>query len=135
MIFRQCGSKQLLSSTIGGTVVLCLGRKPKATEYSQPVRIERQKPGLSCNHKDLVGTRLPDHRELGQSTTSLRRGETKRRAEVAIPTGSCRGGRRQLQRSLGGWRERTGSSNLTLVMRPRGPTAQQAWRDVQSTAQ
>jgi hypothetical protein len=31
----------------------------------------------------------------------------------------------QLQRSLVGWRELTGGSKLTLVMRPRGPTAQQ----------
>src|SRR4029077_174118 len=41
----------------------------------------------------------------------------------------------EIQRSLGGWREPTGGSNVTLVMRPCGPTAQQAWSDVQSTAQ
>src|SRR5437016_12870294 len=41
----------------------------------------------------------------------------------------------QIQRSIDGWRERAGGSNLALVMRPRGPTAQQAWKDVQSTAQ
>jgi hypothetical protein len=79
-------SKQLLGSTIGGTVVLGIGRKTEATAHAEPVRIERQKPGALRKDEDLVGAGLPDHGELGQGASGLGDGEAKRCSEIAIPS-------------------------------------------------
>jgi hypothetical protein len=79
-------SERRLSSTISGLVVLCHGRKAKATQHSQRVRIEGQKPSDLRQHEDLVGAWFPNHGEFGQGASGLGRGEAQRCLEIAIPS-------------------------------------------------
>lgn len=86
MVVGERWSKNLLGSTICGTVVLGISRKTEATEHAEPVRIERQKAGALRKDEDLVGPGLPDHRKLGQGASGLGDGEAKRCSEIAIPS-------------------------------------------------
>jgi len=101
VVRRERRRQRLLSSPIGGPVILALRDESDAREDPQPIGVDWQQLSALHDNENLVGARLADHRKLRQGAAGLGQRDTKRSAQITIPA---------TEDQLGGLAESRGAS-------------------------